>query len=60
LGDDVSPRDRRRRLTKARDKICYHRRRNAEARHFHTKKRKAVLRALGIELRSLRRCPLVI
>ena len=60
MGDDVSPGEKRSRLTKARDKICYHRRRNAEARHFHTKKRKAVLHALGIDLRSVRRCPLVI
>jgi hypothetical protein len=56
----VSPGERRRRLTLARDKICYHRRRNADARRFHTKTRKALLRELGIDLRTVRRCPLVI
>jgi len=60
LGDRVSARERRRRLIHAWEMICYYQRRNAEARHFHTKTRKRLLRRLGIDLRTLRRCPLVI
>ncbi len=40
--------------------ISYYRTRNAEARRFHTKTRKKLLRELGIDLRKVRRCPLLL